>query len=158
MRMTHGYDFVTLWNHADQYEGVVETRTWGFCTNENCAHISHDPQTIYYITRIVGKILWEGEFGESLIISGWTARVFFTRYFERGSYEPLMFTEEIVDFDKLLPPKTSAELNRYPKRHKLITEFWDILQKIKDEKSRFSEAANDQNTRTSTPGVEASGQ
>jgi hypothetical protein len=143
MRATHSYDFVTLWNYADDREGVVETRTWGFCTNENCAHISHDPKTNYYITRIVGKILWEGERGESLIISGFTGRLFFTRYFERGSYEPIMFTEEITDLDKLLPPKTRATLLSYPERHEVYTSFWDIYAELKRERAKAMEVVDE---------------
>jgi hypothetical protein len=154
MSIRYDDDFVTLWNYADDHEGVVETREWGYCTSETCQHWSHDPRFEYYTTTIIGRVVWEGECGEELIVSGQTGRVFFTRYKDNLSYGPTMFTEEIRYLDKPLPPKTSELVSSYPVRHKVIRAFWDILDKIKEEKSRFAEAANGTDARTSSTGVE----
>jgi hypothetical protein len=140
MSIRYNDDSVVLWNYADDQEGVVETRSWGYCTSETCQHWSHDPYFEYYVTIVSGKVVWEGENGEGLVVSGETGRVFFTVRRDCGHYAPLMFTEEIA-FNGILPPKTLAALNRYPKRHIVSQSFWEIFAKLKEERAKAGGAS-----------------
>jgi hypothetical protein len=90
---------ITLYKWADQHEGIVKTRGWGSCTNDRCAHISHDPYFEYRITVIRGEILWEGEYGERIVRSAETGRLFYTRcYEEEMHFRPVMVTKELPGY------------------------------------------------------------
>lgn len=115
---------VTLWKWADLHEGEVETDSWGACVSETCAHASHDPYFEFRITKILAFPLWEGEYGERVVKSAETGRVFYTRYYPDGHYAPWMSTSELTtQGDKFLVPRDIWErlLKRYGSpRHKCL--------------------------------------
>jgi len=120
-------DEITLWNHADKQEGVVKTKSWGACTSDTCAHVSHDPYFEYKVTEIEGEVLWEGEQGEKLVKSE-KGRFFYTRYQSQGHYAPAMCTYELkVSKGKpMLPEKVwKALLSRYESARHIVLQ--DLL-------------------------------
>ena len=115
-----------LFDYADQVEGTVVTRSWGYCRNEHCNHVSHDPYFEYHVTILEGETLWEGEYGEEIVRSSVTGRIWYTRYKPNNEehYGPFMKTIEL--HEKRIPPELWQQLLiRYESpRH-------EVLQKLK---------------------------
>jgi hypothetical protein len=139
-------DTIVLWNYADEREGSVEVREWGVCNSEKCYHLTHDQKMKYYVTRIRGRILWEGEFGEQLVQSDETGRLFFTRYFDRGNYAPAMFTEELTELKTPLPPKFNKVLNYYRLIDNKYNEFWKLWEDLKQSWPKSKEVMKDEHS------------
>jgi hypothetical protein len=102
-----------LFDYADEKEGRVRTRSWGYCKSETCQHRSHDPYFEYPVTVLRNAVtLWEGDAGEEIIRSNVTGRIWFTRYKPNAHYAPEMKTVEL--HGGCLPPELWEELiNRY---------------------------------------------
>jgi hypothetical protein len=130
---------IILWNYADEREGDVEVREWNVCTSETCYHFTHDPSMRYKVTKIKGRILWEGEFGERIVLSSQTGRLFFTRYFDRGNYVPHMFTEEITNLEIPMHPQLNKVLNYYRLINQKYEDFWAVWGELKKDWSKGKE-------------------
>jgi hypothetical protein len=89
--------------------------------------------------------LWEGDFGEQLVQSVETGRLFFTRYFDRGNYAPNMFTEELVELKVPLPPKFNSVLDYYRLTDSKYKEFWTLWEDLKRRWSKQKEVVSDEN-------------
>jgi hypothetical protein len=134
---------VVLWNHADPHEGVVKTRSWGYCTSETCAHWSHDPYFEYYVTVVDGEVVWTGEVGDELVVSNKSGRVWYTRYSSNGHYAPTMYTIEIQPESAMINEELIKRLSVYPKRHEALMSFWEAIKQLRHERTAHRRVANE---------------
>jgi hypothetical protein len=123
---------ITLYNHADDKEGRVEARPWGWCTSEHCARDSHDlrfPHFTYFATVIEGgEVVWQGECGEQIVRSP-LGRWFYTTFEPNRPYDPWTITRElqVEEGVPVLPADLWCTLIiRYGSGHKTLTDLLKI--------------------------------
>jgi hypothetical protein len=85
-----------LWNHKDVMEGSASQLEWSYCGKKDCNHVGHAPSYAFPITVVEGKVLWEGDYGERLVRSSETGRLFFTKHYDLGPWRPVVCTHEII--------------------------------------------------------------
>jgi hypothetical protein len=116
-----------LWNHKDVIEGSMSWMEWSYCKKRGCNHVGHARSFSFPITVIKGERLWEGDFGESLVRSSETGRLFFTKYYDLGPWRPVVFTHEIAD--GTLPDKVVKNLEFLygSMQHSKVASLVDVL-------------------------------
>jgi hypothetical protein len=116
-----------LWNHADDKEGFVSRREWSYCRTRNCSHVGHASSFTFPITIIRGKALWEGDYGEKLVHSKETGRLFFTKYEDRGPWRPVVVTYEIVSDRLPTIVEKNLEFKYGSMQHHKVVSLMNIL-------------------------------
>jgi hypothetical protein len=113
-----------LYAHADELEGVVRTLEWRYCETDDCSHWSHPNNFKYHATVIRGVTLWKGDYGERLVMSEETGRLFLTKCEYQKYRGPDMYTYEIANQE--IPPYPRRQLEarygswRHEKLQKLL--------------------------------------
>jgi hypothetical protein len=116
-----------LWNHKDITEGSMSWFEWSYCKKKGCNHVGHASSFSFPITVIRGERLWEGDFGESLVRSSETGRIFFTKYEDFGPWRPVMGTYEIIGGELPKVVVRNLEFNYGSMQHSKIARLMDIL-------------------------------
>jgi hypothetical protein len=116
-----------LWNHKDVMEGSASQLEWSYCGKKDCNHVGHASSFSFPITVIEGERLWEGDFGESLVRSSKTGRLFFTKHKDLGPWRPVVFTHEIAD--GTLPDKVVKNLEFLygSMQHRKVVSLMNVL-------------------------------
>jgi hypothetical protein len=128
-----------LYAHADQLEGIVRTLKWRYCKTDDCLHWSHPNNFKYHATYIRGVQLWEGDYGERLVVSEKTGRVFITKCEYQERRGPEMYTYEIIN--KEIPPYPRRQLEaRYGSwRHEKLQELLKAIDEAAEWRKKVEE-------------------
>jgi hypothetical protein len=95
----------------------------------NCRHIGHASNFTFPITIVKGDELWSGEYGEKLVRSKETGRLFFTKCEGRGPWRPVMVTYEIIGGELPRVVVRNLEFNYGSMQHSKVANLMDILKR-----------------------------
>jgi hypothetical protein len=93
--------------------------------------VGHASSFAFPITIVKGDELWVGEYGERLVRSSETGRLFFTKYEDRGPWRPVVVTYEITAGNLPAVVKKNLEFHYGSMQNPKMVELMNILKEGK---------------------------